>query len=93
MSVLLILLLSMSISASALLSLPRSNRYGVITSYDGPSTKDALIVETKRYDRNCFFSPVQCMLTYNDNLPLVVTRKASGRKRFDPLLIDYGSLQ
>uniref|UniRef100_A0A8R1E8E3 Uncharacterized protein n=3 Tax=Caenorhabditis japonica TaxID=281687 RepID=A0A8R1E8E3_CAEJA len=64
---------------------PRSSRYGVFAiGHDKPD--ETTFVEHKRYDRNCFFSPVQCMLTYNDDtsLPLVVTRKASGVKRFDP---------
>ncbi|EFO93935.1 hypothetical protein GCK72_014162 [Caenorhabditis remanei] len=88
MSIPLTLLLCV-VASTALVQLPRSNRYGLIASYDAPSSQDAVIVEQKRYDRNCFFSPVQCMLSYNDEsrLPLVVTRKAS--KRFDPLFADF----
>ncbi|CAL2040498.1 hypothetical protein CAEBREN_09333 [Caenorhabditis brenneri] len=91
MSIQMILLLCV-VATSALVQLPRSNRYGIITSYDGPA-RDTVIVEQKRYDRNCFFSPVQCMLSYNDEsrLPLVVTRKAS--KRFDPLFADFRNLK
>uniref|UniRef100_A0A1I7T516 Secreted protein n=2 Tax=Caenorhabditis tropicalis TaxID=1561998 RepID=A0A1I7T516_9PELO len=91
MSILLTFMLCV-VATSALVQLPRSNRYGIITSFDAPS-RDTAIVEQKRYDRNCFFSPVQCMLSYNDEtrLPLVVTRKAS--KRFDPLFADYRNLK
>ncbi|PIC34398.1 hypothetical protein B9Z55_014064 [Caenorhabditis nigoni] len=84
-----LLILCVLTTSAALVQFPRSNRYGFISSYDEPA-RDTMIVEHKRYDRNCFFSPVQCMLSYND-VPLVVTRKAS--KRFDPLLASLGNLK
>ncbi|CAE17885.1 Neuropeptide-Like Protein [Caenorhabditis elegans] len=91
MSILLILLFCV-VATSALVQLPRFSRYGIITNYDSPS-REEMIVERKRYDRNCFFSPVQCMLTYNDDsrLPLVVTRKSS--KRSIPLFSDFRNLK
>ncbi|CAB3405882.1 unnamed protein product [Caenorhabditis bovis] len=57
---------------SSLIAMPRSSRYGLVGDYEeSPRLKEAI-----RYDRNCFFSPVQCMLAYNDDrMPIVVTRK------------------
>ncbi|CAD6198107.1 unnamed protein product [Caenorhabditis auriculariae] len=73
-------LLSILPLVASLLSFQSRPLYGFIS----PSVmQDPSLNIIKRYDRNCFFSPVQCMFSFNeDKYPLVVTPK--GKRFFLP---------
>uniref|UniRef100_A0A1I7XJU3 Restriction endonuclease subunit S n=1 Tax=Heterorhabditis bacteriophora TaxID=37862 RepID=A0A1I7XJU3_HETBA len=68
----------MSLQDSQLLGILRSRQHNV----DQPEWVGSYSSIVKKYDRNCFFSPVQCMLSFNqeDANPFIFATK--GKRLF-----------